>query len=247
MAIALGVGVAEKQLSHSGSSVLDQTNAFDKAEVDDVYLGQTNMITVSSFCGPHGSIWGYHLAKQKLKPHGLIPSGTFSYKGKSIKVLSAAPLIDASRSLLGTVNHKIFPILAGSHIPCANKSIMDSGPCILYGAIGIGIPKNSEIDACLMMEDVGHIPLGMSPKELDNSKRQILESMVKSIILISNNQKIEYDQVMIEIKETIVSESEVGCALVAAPYLTLAQNAIPKQGINSLLNMTLQEWQNSIQ
>jgi hypothetical protein len=52
---------------------------------------------------------------------------------------------------------------------------------------------------------------------------------------------------MIEIKETIVSESEVGCALVAAPYLTLAQNAIPKQGINSLLTMTLQEWQNSIQ
>lgn len=247
MTLALGIGVAKKQLSHSGSKILDQTHVFDLAEVEDTYLGQTNMITVSSFCGPHGSIWGYHLAKQQLVPHKLIPSGTYTHNNVTAKIYSAKPLLEATSHLLGTVTEKKFPILPGSHVPCANKSLTAEGPAIIYGSIGIGIPVNGEENACLMMEDIGNIPLNLSKPDMELYQANILTNLIKSIMMVAENQQVKYKEIFIEIKTAHIKQSEIGCVLVAAPYLTLAQNAIPASGINSLAEMTLREWENSIQ
>lgn len=246
MTLSLSAGISKIQLSHDGSSILDQTNAFDLAEVEGAYLGQTNMITVSSFCGPHGSIWGYHIAKQDLAPHDLVPH-SYALGGNTINVYSAGPLISATKSLFGTVNSKKFPILPGSHIPCAYKSTNMQGPAILYGAIGIGIPDDGKTNACLMMEDVGKIPGNLSIDELSKYKSMILTNMIKSVLLVAENQKLKYKEVLVEIKVATLKENEMGCVLVAAPYITLAQNAVPKSGIQTLSDMTLQEWENSIQ
>lgn len=247
MVLALGTGTVKKQLSHSGSIMLDQTLAFDAAEISGVNLGQTNMITVSSFCGPHGSVWGYHLAKQQPQAHPLFPLSTYSYHGQKVPVFSASPYIQAAKSLLGTINKKVFPIKPGSHVPCATKSIMLEGPTLLYSAIGMGVPITEDVDACLMMEDVGQFKIPLSPKDFMNAKTLVLENMIKSIISVGINQHVTYREIVIEIIVNNVANNEIGCALVAAPYLTLAKNAIPKGGINRLFKMTLQEWQNSIQ
>ena len=44
-------------------NVLEGIVAYDKAERNTAYLGQVNMITVSSFSGPLSAVWGLDLAK----------------------------------------------------------------------------------------------------------------------------------------------------------------------------------------
>ncbi len=50
----LGVGKDKLKFFHQGSTLLDQINAFDRAETDGPYIGQINLIQVSSFCGSNG-------------------------------------------------------------------------------------------------------------------------------------------------------------------------------------------------
>ena len=59
----LSIGVAKETFSHVGSKVLDSIIAYDRAETQETYICQINMIIVSSFVGPQGLIWGYDLAK----------------------------------------------------------------------------------------------------------------------------------------------------------------------------------------
>ena len=42
--------------------VLEGIVSYDRAEKNDAYIGQINMVTASSFCGLNGAIWGYDLA-----------------------------------------------------------------------------------------------------------------------------------------------------------------------------------------
>lgn len=226
--LALGIGVAKLQFNHIGSSWLDSINAFDKAEVSDVNIGQMNMITVSSFCGPHGSFWGYHIAKQKnlYKKHRLLPKGSILYRKKSVPVYSAEPLIDATRELFGTKDKKKFPLKPGAHVPCAGKHITKEGPAQLYCGVGFGIAENGERDANLIMEDVGEIPYDIPEEERNHYKRSILENIAKSIMAVGKNQGVKYKEIFVDIKDTHVAPDEIGCALVAAPYFTLAQKAV---------------------
>ena len=50
--------VSLKGLEHKDDEKLRAIVAYDKAESNDAYLGQVNMITVSSFSGPRSAIWG---------------------------------------------------------------------------------------------------------------------------------------------------------------------------------------------
>lgn len=63
--INYALAVARKEFSYNGSSLLDETNVFDLAEIEQANIGQINMLTVSSFCGPKGIIWGMMFARQK--------------------------------------------------------------------------------------------------------------------------------------------------------------------------------------
>jgi len=63
-ALIMGFGSFPKTFSHKGSEVLDSVLAYDRAEVEDIYLGQINMSLVSSFSGPEGLIWGYDCARK---------------------------------------------------------------------------------------------------------------------------------------------------------------------------------------
>ncbi len=208
----LGIGIAEIGLSHSGSTVLDETNAFDRAEVDDVNIGQINMITVSSFCGPGGLLWGYDICKMELNK---IKSSLFN------NVYDGASLISATRQLIGTVNKPNFSILPGSHVLCATKNIKKIGPAKIYSAIAMGIPHDREKHACLMMEDAGEIPINSKPNEFEEI---IQNSLVKSILEVGKNQHVAYEKIFVSFKVKEVPENNVGCALVASPYLALPKS-----------------------
>jgi histidine decarboxylase len=223
------------KLGNKGSSVLDRINAFDMAEVNDTYLGQINMITVSSFCGPHGLLWGYDIAR----------TGEFSINDElelsdinefpNFEILSGKNLRASTRELFGTRNNKKFPLFPGSHVFTAQKFISSPGPINLYGAFAVGIPENREKNACLFMEDIGHIK-----NESREEKRKILKNMICSIEAIGENQIVNYKTIYIDIITQKVGKNETGGVLVASPYFLLAKNAY----ISSTIPDTLKEWKN---
>lgn len=241
----LCAGVADIKFRHPGSDVLDQINAFDKAEVDDTYIGQINMITVSSFCGPQGKVWGYDVARHP----DLFTKHPQVSQVKNIPVYTARPLLEASKKLFGTVTSKRFPLMPGAHVPCANKNIKKSGPVHLYCTLGLGVPEDREKNAILLMEDVGEISVGLDGQEfLKKYKTNILTQMANSILEIGENQKVRYKEIFVEIVDREIKGGQIGCGLVAAPYFSLAQNAIPNNfnTVGDMSNLSLIEWESLV-
>jgi len=139
--------------------------------------------------------------------------------------------------LFGTNEERHFPLLPGSHVPCAGRFYIKSGPAILYGAIAIGIPKNREKMACLLMEDAGEI-IG-SGGALEALKEKIMSNLVKSVIKVGKNQKVEYQEIFVDFVHKKIASNEIGCALVSMPYFLLAKKAFTEK----LIEQGLEEWQ----
>jgi histidine decarboxylase len=227
--LTFGVGKSRITLNHEGSKNLDEINVFDIAEASGAYMGQINMVTVSSFCGPMGAIVGYDIFRQNklFKAHRFFPEGKILFRKNKIPVFSASPLVEATKKIFGTVDDRKFPIIPGSIVPCATKDIVKEGPVHIYSGFGVGIAKDHKKDAHLFMEDKGEIPLHVQGEEIEfEYKHKILENIAKSIVEIGKNQRVFYKEILVEMVDVIVQPGEIGCALVAAPYFTLAKNAI---------------------
>ena len=91
--------------------------SYDRAEKNDAYVGEINMLQASSFNGVNGAIWGYDMAKDP-RIGNMTP---FLTLGK-MPVYSIIPLRDAGRQLFGTNDQRHFPPLKGAHVICAEKS-----------------------------------------------------------------------------------------------------------------------------
>src|SRR5258706_7094067 len=237
----LGVGKT-KITSSVEATFLDRIVAFDKAEVKDTNIGQTNIIPVSSFCGPSGLIWGYDLARDSnlYKYHDFGPQKII-FNHKNIPIYSLDPLLYATKALFGTLDNKRFPLMPGEHVFCATKSIEYPGLRYVYCSISLGIPDNREKEACLLMEDVGY-----TDTDLSDAKAGIIKRSAESIARIGETQGIEYSEILTSLKMIYVGWGEVGCALVAAPYFTLAKNAVPSKSpknAQSLFKIGLEEWE----
>jgi histidine decarboxylase len=207
------------------------------------------MITVSSFCGLAGAVWGYDVVRPAggFEPHPLIPTGFVRQGRTTVPVYSASPLLGASRALFGTVTGKRFPLLPGAHVPCAGRHIEMAGPCHAYAAFGIAIARDRARDANLIMEDVGIIPL--TEREAGDGqayKAMILEKVAQSVLVIGENQGVEYSEILLELKDTPVAQGQIGSALIAAPYFTLARQAVPSGGADNLRTLTLDEWEHEM-
>jgi histidine decarboxylase len=243
LGMSLTIGSARQELSPG----LDKILAFDSAEIQQAHLGETNMITVSSFVGPDGLIWGHDVVRpdDAQTPHVLDSSGTiFSYEKQTPLVHSARPLSVATKALFGSVDNRNFPLLPGTHILCATKSYTEVGPTHLYSAIAIGIPPNRDTQACLLMEDVGAFSSKeLSKVEITTYESQLLHHLVESVLKVGENQRIEYREILIDITSKPIQKGDVGCALVAAPYFTLAQNANVQEHGRTIVDMSLSEWQ----
>lgn len=242
----LGVSTAPISLSHPGSRILDEINAFDRAEVAFAYLGQINMSIVSSFCGPQGLVWGYDLVRPKDLYAKRLPLDAWNNSGERIEVFSLDPLLRATRELFGAVTEKRFPLFPGSHVPTAGRNFKFEGPKHIYSGIAVGFPVNRDDAAILLMEDVGWIPAASREDviKVERYSAIIQENLVKSVLEVGKNQSVDYGEVFVGFKSVWVNPGEIGCALVAAPYFTLAQNAVP-EGCD-LTAVSLSEWRQLI-
>jgi len=229
----LVTGKDQIKFSNEGSQVLDEINAFDIAERNGPYIGQLNMSTVSSFCGPQGLILGYDFLQSKnlLTKDNIFRE--YVYMEKIIKAYYMYPLIQSTEAILGLVHKKRFPLIPGAHVAFANKSFKAKGKCTIYSAVAIGIALDREKDACLLMEDCGY---------LKSSEEVILNNLCMSVLQVGRNQNVRYEKILVGIKIEHVEENEVGCALVAMPYMTLAKELVDKR-LNDLISLTLEEWE----
>lgn len=248
LGFCLEIGKVPIKFRHPGSDMLDKINAFDMAEATGTYIGQINMITVSSFCGPQGKIWGYDVARhpQLNSPDEILITKLFRADDVEVSVYSASPLIDATRRLFGTRDNKRFPLLPGAHVPCATKNISKSGPVHLYCAIGIGIPEDREKNACLLMEDIGELTMSINNGDfVKEYKRNVLTQLARSVLEIGENQNVKYKEIYVEMADVNVAGGEMGCALIAAPYFNLASNALTHKHklVSELMNITLHKWE----
>lgn len=229
----IGFGLCANEAEHS-SPMLQSIVAFDRAESSTANLTQTNLIRVSSFCGVNGLLWGYDLARQPLRPHAsLVDSVTDVY--------DLTPLCDATQALLGTVEKPRFPIAPGEHLICAYKSHTVRGPCRLYGAMAVAIAAERNRHADLFMEDHGVLSHERG-EDTQIQESKMLRHLLHSVEQVGENLRVEYSKVFVGLRSRWVPEGHVGCVLTAAPYLHLAQRAVPQQP-EALLDMTLDEWQ----
>jgi histidine decarboxylase len=249
----LGIGKAQAKLGHSGSRMLDEINAFDLAETDGPYIGQINMSIVSSFCGPQGLIWGYDLAVAKGLRRNIdrstFPKYVMDDRSGKIPVCSILPLVEATRSLFGTVDKKKFPLKPGAHVPCAGKNIKAEGPGRIYAGVAIGVAKNRDENACLLMEDTGQIPLenSISQDLVYAYEDMICTQLAESVVQIGHNQKVEYAEIFVGVKSIAINKDEIGCALVACPYFTIAKNAVKTSkkkefDFSDIIESNIDEW-----
>lgn len=120
-----GSQVSVGKIKKTDDLLIDGIVAYDKAEVNDAYIGQINMLTASSFCGVAGQIWGYDLAKHDsiVKSEEKPVLEMKQYDGSILKVFDAKPLLDAGVELFGTENERRYPPLPGAHMICANKGV----------------------------------------------------------------------------------------------------------------------------
>lgn len=213
--------------------VLEGIVSYDRAEKNDAYIGQINMLTASSFCGLNGAVWGYDLAKADLQPLTIEKR----HDGMEIPILQVEPLLDATERLFGREGQRRFSLLPGAMVVCANKSCTHKGPTTVWCAVALAIAENREIAAHLIIEDIGS----------GQPSPNLLENMYKSILLCGEHQSVLYQKIFVGYKELSVGAGVVGCALVCAPYVTLAQKAIPP-GCKpaDLLHLTISEWEQAL-
>jgi histidine decarboxylase len=242
-AMTLDIGMVEQDMD----TVLNGIVSYDRAEAQGAYIGQINMLVASSFCGLNGALWGYDLAKAdeiasgKAKPLFNVAR----HDRKKIPVYSAEPLLDAAARLFGTNEKRRFPLLPGSHVICAAKEYTSPGPKYIWSAIAISIAEDRKVDSSLFIEDAGEVAVE-DADDLGVFADELLQKIAKCAVRCGEDNNALYKEIWISYRIKWIPKGKVGCALVAAPYLVLAKDAVPDGKPEGLLKMTISDWEKKI-
>ena len=249
--LKVSVGTVEK----TDDFLLDGIVSYDRAEINDAYVGQINMLTASSFCGIAGQVWGHDLAahndiiEKKIKPVLEIDQ----YDGSKLHVYDAKPLLEAGIELFGTEKERRFTLLPGAHTICANKGVTayrpkEDRPLKEGEAYGvwcfIALSLSADRDNCadLFIEDAGLWTKNDSAEDLKAFLEEHRKSVAWSVVSCGQDSHVLFKRTYVGFAYTIMKPGEIGTSLTCAPYVSLARNAVPSQGFNSLNKISLKEW-----
>lgn len=249
--LKVSVGTVEK----TDDFLLDGIVSYDRAEINDAYVGQINMLTASSFCGIAGQVWGHDLAAhndiidKKIKPVLEIDQ----YDGSKLHVYDAKPLLEAGIELFGTEKERRFTLLPGAHTICANKGVTayrpkENRPLKEGEAYGvwcfIALSLSADRDNCadLFIEDAGLWTKNDSAEDLKAFLEEHRKSVAWSVVSCGQDSHVLFERTYVGFAYTIMKPGEIGTSLTCAPYVSLARNAVPSTGFNSLNKLSLKEW-----
>lgn len=241
-ALKLSIGTVDADMDEG----LDGIVSYDRAECEDAYIGQINMLTASSFCGVNGAVWGYDIARHDDLASGLIQPKMMlpRHDGVEIPVMPMEPLLDSAYRLFGSRDERRFPPLPGSMVVCANKSrtINPERETTVWCALAIAIADDRLSTANLFIEDSSDTETtGEAPIE------HLERNLALSILRCGQDQGVKYKEIFIGFKSLRITHGTVGCALACVPYVTLPERAIPA-GMEpaALADMTLSEWESAL-
>jgi histidine decarboxylase len=240
-ALTLSVGTVKADMDIGVEGIV----SYDRAETEDAYIGQINMLTASSFCGLNGVVWGYDIARaENLMSKRL--STLKRHDGIEVPIYSVQPLLDAAYRLFGSKDQRRFNPLPGAMVICANKSwtkrALPGKPTKVWCAIALAIAQDRRRDANLFIEDASDTRT-TGEKPLDD----FVQDIAKSIIRCGHDQGVLYKEIFVGHKSVDFEEGTVGCALIAAPYVTLAKGAVPPgKPASDLLDMTISGWEREL-
>jgi len=228
--------------------VLAEIVSYDSAETTGTYIGQINAITASSFCGPGGALWGYDIAPDRQIADGSFLPIFYQTRGDGvdIPIYPLEPLLTAGQKLLGTRDHRRFPIIPGAAVICALKSHSVKGPNSVWAPLAVAIAEDHSKDAHLFIEDVGEAIPAADETAREFYLDQLLKKIAFSILRCGDNSQVRYKEIFIGYKHAWIEAGYVGCALACVPYVVLAQKAIPPSGPASLFSLTLPEWEKAV-
>ncbi|MDU1909960.1 histidine decarboxylase, pyruvoyl type [Fusobacterium sp.] len=249
--LKVSVGTVEK----TDDFLLDGIVSYDRAEINDAYVGQINMLTASSFCGIAGQVWGHDLAAhddvaaKKIQP---VLEAT-QFDGSKLPVYDAKPLLEAGIELFGIEKERRFTLVPGAHTICANKGITAYRPKEdrplkdgeAYGVwcfIALSLSADRDNCADLFIEDAGLWTKNDSAEELKKFLEEHRKSVVWSVVSCGQDSDVLFERTYVGFAYTIMKPGEIGTSLTCAPYVTLARNAVPTNGFNSLNKITLTDW-----
>jgi len=223
--------------------------SYDRCEKDDAYIGQINMLTASSFCGLNGALWGYDLATADEIANGTLqPLYYENQNGGQIPVYPVQPLLDAAMRLFGVDDQRRFPPMPGAHVVCANKNATVKGPTWIWSSIAIAIAADRSYESNLFIEDAGNYgDAGTPPTDVYYFLEETQRNVTNSIIMCGVDQNVLFSKIFVGYAWQFVPPGYVGCALTCAPYVVLAQNAIP-QGMqaSNIIGMTISQWEQAL-
>lgn len=249
--LKVSVGTVEK----TDDFLLDGIVSYDRAEINDAYVGQINMLTASSFCGIAGQVWGHDLAAhddvaaKKIQP---VLEAT-QFDGSKLPVYDAKPLLEAGIELFGVEKERRFTLVPGAHTICANKGVTayrpkEDRPLKEGEAYGvwcfIALSLSADRDNCadLFIEDAGLWTKNDNAEDLKKFLEEHRKSVVWSVVSCGQDSDVLFERTYVGFAYTIMKPGEIGTSLTCAPYVSLARNAVPTNGFNSLNEMTLTEW-----
>ena len=249
--LKVSVGTVEK----TDDFLLDGIVSYDRAEINDAYVGQINMLTASSFCGIAGQVWGHDLAAhndiidKKIKPVLEIDQ----YDGSKLHVYDAKPLLEAGIELFGTEKERRFTLLPGAHTICTNKGVTayrpkEDRPLKEGEAYGvwcfIALSLSADRDNCadLFIEDAGLWTKNDSAEDLKAFLEEHRKSVAWSVVSCGQDSHVLFERTYVGFAYTIMKPGEIGTSLTCAPYVSLARNAVPSTGFNLLNKISLKEW-----
>lgn len=235
--------------------LLDGIVSYDRAEINDAYIGQINMLTASSFCGIAGQVWGHDLAAHDdIKNNRITPLFTAEqFDGSPLKVYDAKPLLEAGIELFGTEPDRRFPPAPGAHVICANKSttayrpkenrpLKDGEAYGVWSFIAISLSNDRDHCADLFIEDAGLWTENDNPEDLKKFLDAHRQSVVWSVVECGKDSKVLFERTYVGYSYVIMKPGEIGNALTCAPYITLARDAVPTSGFSNLNHLSLSAW-----
>lgn len=239
--LTLETGMAAADLNRKINNLLP----FDKAEAAGTYIGQINLIQASSFAGPNGLVWGYHVAQADARATNQLKL-LFTKEtpdGGKIPVYDIEPLLDAGRRLFGTRDQPRYPMLPGSHIIAAYKDHTAQGPATVWCVLALALSSDPSRNANLFMEACDEVKGEKVPRTFFD---KLLRDLAGSVIRVGENQHVRYKEIFVGYRAALIPKGYVGTALAAVPYVVLAKDAVPKEGPEKLLKMSLSDWEKEL-
>lgn len=249
--------------------------AYDRAETNDGYMGQLNVVAASSFIGPGGCLWGYDLANNLEAREEWAFSKTTEWKtnygGTSVYKIDC--LLEAGQRLLGSgplfneyyvpeqcrqpyardVQNIRFRIRPGEMTSAAVKSASTHQPGAIWSAIGVAIPQDefADTEARLFYEDAGSFagdqPEASAPEWYSQLERR-MEAVAGTMVMNAKDQNIlKFKEIYIGFVMQVVKKGYYAEAITLSPYIRLASDAVSRAGgVQKIIDMSISEWESAV-